>query len=84
MNFSADKYTTFLFSDGELTMCQAIACIRCVLPSPTPPYRNKGLLPNIGSIDSATRFAAVNANSFGFPTTKLSKVNLGSSGEPRL
>ena len=57
-----------------------MACMRCVLPNPTPPYRNSGL--NVTAVPSATRRAAACANSFGFPTIKLSKVNLGSNGAP--
>ena len=48
-------------------------------PNPTPPYKNKGL--NVTGPISDTRFAAACANSFGFPTTNLSKVNLLSKGE---
>ncbi|OZC10471.1 ribosomal protein S17, partial [Onchocerca flexuosa] len=47
------------------------------------------ITPGTSTIDLAKKMAnipvhPVNASSFGFPTTKLSKVNLGSSGEPRL
>ena len=56
-----------------------IACIRCVLPRPTPPYRNSGLKPGLDG-RSATLLAQACANSFGLPTTKLSKLKRGSSG----
>ena len=52
-----------------------IACNKCVLPSPTPPYINNGLncLPGF----FATASADAVAKRFEEPTTNLSKVNLG-------
>ena len=52
--------------------------MRCVLPKPTPPYKNSGL--NVTSPPSATRFDAAYASSFGFPTINVSKVNRASIG----
>ena len=52
---------------------------KCVLPRPTPPYRKRGLKGT--SSDSETLLAAANANSLGFPTIKLEKVNLLSKSE---
>ena len=52
-----------------------IACIKCVFPNPTPPYKNKGLYAVAGDFDTA--WAAAWANLLLFPTTKLSKVYLG-------
>src|SRR5579859_7223616 len=49
-----------------------MACIKWVLPMPTPPYRNSGLYAFEGC--SATAREAACANSFDFPTTKLSNV----------
>ncbi len=68
---------------GASPVCnfQAMACIRCVLPSPTPPYRNSGLKPGEEGW-SATRRAQAKANSFGLPTTKVSKVKRGSRTMP--
>ena len=79
MNFSAERYITLRFASWR-RICPAIACIRCVLPSPTPPYRNSGLKGAAGK--SAMRLAAANASSFGCPTTKFSNVQRGSSGAP--
>ena len=59
-----------------------MACLECVCPIPTPPYKNKGLKLTLS--DSATLCEAAKASSFGFPTTKLSNVNLGSKGAPNL
>ena len=57
----------------------AIACIKWVLPNPTPPYKNKGL--NGTSLASETLLAAAKASSFGFPTMKFANVNLLSRSE---
>ena len=56
-----------------------MACIKCVFPRPTPPYKNNGL--NGTSLFSETLRAAANANSLGLPTMKLLKVNLLSKSE---
>ena len=53
-----------------------MACIKWVLPRPTPPYKNNGL--NATFSLSAVRRATANASSFGLPTTKFAKVYLGS------
>ena len=53
----------------------AMACIRWVLPSPTPPYIKRGLYISPG--DSATARAAAWARLLFPPTTKVSKVYLG-------
>ena len=53
--------------------------MECVLPSPTPPYKNKGLKGT--SLDSDTLLAAAKASSFGFPTIKFENVNLLSRSE---
>ena len=50
-------------------------CIRCVLPSPTPPYRNNGLYTSPG--DSATAREAAWAKLLFPPTTNVSNVYLG-------
>ena len=50
------------------------------MPNPTPPCKNNGLKDT--SPPSATLRAAACANSFGLPTTKLSKVYLGSKEAP--
>jgi hypothetical protein len=55
----------------------AMACIRWVLPKPTPPYKNSGL--KVTGPASATRRAAAWASSFGLPTTKLSNVRKAAS-----
>ena len=60
-------------------MSQATACIKCVLPKPTPPNKKRGLKVTLSLY--ATLFAAAKANSFDFPTTKTLKLNLGSIGE---
>ena len=75
LNFSADKYLIFSFG-LTLFFCHAIACIKWVLPNPTPPYKNKGL--NGTSCESATLLQAEKANSLDFPTTKSLNVNRGS------
>src|SRR5712692_11398936 len=49
-----------------------MACIKCVLPMPTPPYRNSGLYALDGC--SATAREAACANSLDLPTTKVSNV----------
>ena len=51
VNVSLVTYNTFLEGLFSIIKC-AIACIRCVLPSPTPPYINRGLYTSPG--DSAT------------------------------
>ena len=53
----------------------AIECIRCVFPSPAPPWINRGLYIFPG--DSATASAAAWANLLLFPTTKVSNVYFG-------
>ena len=78
MNFSADKYTTFLLGFVSLIF-QAIACIKCVLPKPTPPYITTGL--NAISSDSAILCAAAATKLLDGPMTNLSKVYLGSKGD---
>ncbi len=77
MNFSADMYSTRRCGCFSRRF-QAMACIRWVLPRPTPPYRNSGLNGTVSL--SATRRAAAKASSLGLPTTKFAKLNRGSSG----
>ena len=60
-------------------MFHAIACIKWVLPNPTPPNKKSGLKET--ELFTLTFLAAANANSFDFPTTKFLNVNLGSKGE---
>ena len=48
-----------------------IACIKCVFPRPTPPYKNNGLYAVAGA--SATASAAACANLLLSPTTNVSK-----------
>ena len=79
MNCSADRYTT-LRSGLRLCSSHAIACIRWVLPKPTPPYKNNGL--KLTASPSPTRRAAACANSFGLPTTNVSKLKRESNGAP--
>ena len=55
----------------------AMACIRWVLPSPTPPYIKRGLYISPG--DSATARAAAWARLLFPPTTKVSKYILDSA-----
>ena len=43
--------------------------------------KNKGLKDTVSA--SETLWEAAKASSFGFPTTKLSKVNRGSNGAPK-
>ena len=72
---------TFKFNQAlDGIIFQPIACIKCVFPNPTPPYKNKGLNDTLSA--SAILCEAAKASSFGFPTTKLSNVNLGSRGAP--
>ena len=52
-------------------------CIKCVFPSPTPPYRNSGLYTSPG--DSATATDAACAKLLLLPTTNVSKVYFGLS-----
>ena len=59
-----------------------MAWIRCVLPSPVPPWMNSGLYARPGA--STTASAAACAKVFDGPTTKFSKVCRGLSGMPRL
>src|SRR5215467_7026272 len=54
-----------------------MACIRCVLPRPTPPYTNRGLYVRAGACATA-RLAAWAISLFG-PTTKDSNVFRGLS-----
>ena len=74
MNFSEVTYNILVF-----LLCTnisfAIACIKWVLPKPTPPYKKSGLYDVAGA--SATANAAACANLLLFPTTKLSNVYLG-------
>ena len=56
-------------------MALPIACIKCVLPKPTPPWRNNGLYEVAGA--SATARAAAWANLLYPPTTKVSNVYFG-------
>src|SRR5690242_6357754 len=58
-------------------MACPIACIKCVLPSPTPPYRKSGLYDFDGC--SATACAAACANWLLLPTTNVSNVYRGFS-----
>src|SRR5690242_8807213 len=51
-----------------------MAWIRCVLPSPTPPYTNSGLY-DVGW--SATCNPAARASWFAFPATNVLNVNVG-------
>ena len=74
VNFSEETYTTFGSSCWHIIWCP-IACIKCVLPRPTPPYKNKGLYALAG--DSATATHAACANLLLLPITKVSKVYLG-------
>jgi hypothetical protein len=70
------KYTTTL--SGKLCMISFhIACIRCVLPSPTLPYKNRGLYVSHGF--SATALAAEKAKLLLDQTIKLSNLKLGSN-----
>ncbi len=54
-----------------------IACIRCVLPNPTPPKMNSGLYDRPGA--SATAWHAAAASSLWLPTTQFSSVYRGLS-----
>jgi hypothetical protein len=58
-----------------------IACIKCVLPSPTVPYKNNGLYACPGL--SATALEAENAMLLVAQTTKVSNVNFGSKRIPK-
>ena len=81
MKLSAVRYRTR--RSGLLArICQAIACIRWVLPRPTPPYRNSGL--KGASPASLARWQAAAASSLDLPTTKFPKVKRGSSGAETL
>ncbi|CBL28788.1 hypothetical protein SY1_19680 [Fretibacterium fastidiosum] len=56
-----------------------MACIRCVLPSPTPPQMNRGLKRSFTGASVETKLSATArleacARRFDLPTTKLSKV----------
>ena len=51
-----------------------MAWIRCVLPSPTPPYTNSGLY-DVGC--SATCMPPARASWFALPDTKVAKLNPG-------
>src|SRR5437867_11842731 len=79
-NRSAERYIT-LDAGERRTTSWAIACMRWVLPSPTPPYRKRGLYERDG--DSATARAAACANWFEDPTTNVSNVNRGFRTRPR-
>ena len=71
VNFSDVTYTTRL--RGNLaTTALPMACIRWVLPSPTPPYRNSGLYAWPGR--SATDSDAAWASRLADPTMKFEKV----------
>ena len=74
MNFSELTYKTFAFL-LFFNISFPIACIKWVLPSPTPPYKNKGLYEVAGA--SATAKAAACAKELLLPTTKLLKVYFG-------
>src|ERR1041384_7611828 len=60
----------------RFTSCP-MACIRCVLPMPTPPYRNNGIYALVGR--SATACDAAFANWFPAPMTNALNVYLGLS-----
>ena len=71
INISDETYKTF--SSGECSsILWPIACNRCVLPSPDPPYRKRGLYAWNGAFATAT--AAAWAYLLPSPTTKLSFV----------
>ena len=53
-------------------MRQAIACIKCVLPSPTPPYITKGLKVTLSKSEIFSAAAATKL--LGGPTINFSKV----------
>ena len=74
VNFSEVTYRIF----ADLLFCKilfTIACIKWVLPKPTPPYKNNGLYDSPGL--SATAIAAACAKRLLLPTTNVSKVYFG-------
>ena len=73
VNFSEVTYNTFEFGLFFITWCP-IACIKCVFPNPTSPYKNNGLYEVPGA--SATAKEAACANLLLFPTTNVSNVYL--------
>src|SRR5688500_9512978 len=79
-NRSADRYATRIPGERRRISC-AMACMRWVLPRPTPPYRKSGSYDREG--DAATARAAACANWFDEPTTNVSNVNRGLSTSPR-
>ena len=74
VNFSEDTYTTFASFCSFIIECP-IACIKCVFPRPTPPYKNNGLYAFAG--DSATATHAAWANLLLLPITNVSNVYFG-------
>ena len=74
VNVSLVTYTTFFLGLKSRIKC-AIECIRCVLPSPTPPYKKRGLYTSPG--DSATARDAACAKLLLLPTINVSNVYLG-------
>src|SRR5437660_5083728 len=74
VNDSEDRYTTWQFGFCRSAWLPT-ACTRCVLPSPTPPYRNSGLYALPGAF--ATAVQAATANWFDGPTTNESNVYFG-------
>src|SRR2546428_1035864 len=71
---SEDRHTTWQFGFCRSAWLPT-ACTRCVLPSPTPPYRNSGLYALPGAFAAAVQ--AATANWFDGPTTNESNVYFG-------
>jgi len=76
VNVSLVTYNTFFFGFLSKMKC-AMECIKWVFPSPTPPYKKRGLYTSPG--DSATASEAAWAKLLFPPTTKVSKVYFGFS-----
>src|SRR5438270_9194327 len=81
VNDSEDRYTTWQFGFCRSAWLPT-ACTRCVLPSPTPPYRNSGLYALPGAF--ATAVQAATATWFDGPTTTESNAYIGYIGNCRV